>query len=185
MDRVVTCLLEQGVGDLSLRPLADRAGTSARLLIYHFDSKENLIATALDEVRRRVESGLAESAAAARPTTLPQLLRFFWTWALRPENQAHFRLLFEVDALSLFDRVSFSLEGRRAAAERWLTLLARASAELGDRGPRLAEHATLIMGALVGLLQDQFSTGDHERTTAALESLIGLLEPVAAEGAPQ
>ena len=183
LDRIVATLLDRGVGDLSLRPLAERAGTSARLLIYHFDSKENLIATALDEVRRRVEAGLSEAAAAERPTSLAELLRFFWNWALRPENQTSFRLLFEVDALSMFDRASFSLAGRRAAAERWMALLGRAGEGIGDDGPRLAGHATLIMGALVGLLQDQFATDDRSRTTAALEGLIRLLKPVGVEGA--
>ena len=176
LDRIVASLLEHGVGDLSLRPLAERAGTSARLLIYHFDSKENLVATALDEVRRRVEQDLGEAARHEHIRSPADLLRFFWDWALRAENRNAFRLLFEVDALSLFDRVSFSREGRRAAAARWVALLERAAVGLDEGGPLLTRHATLVIGAMTGLLQDVFSTGDEARTTAALESLIRLLQ---------
>ena len=134
------------------------------------------MATALDEVRRRIEQGLEQAGRQTVLRTPADVLRFFWGWALRPENRNAFRLLFEVDALSLFDRVSFSLEGRRAAAERWLALLGRAAEGLDGGGPGLRKHATLIVGAVTGLLQDVFSTGDEARTTAALEYLIVLIE---------
>ena len=35
-DELVGYLLEHGLSDISLRPLADALGISARLLIYHF-----------------------------------------------------------------------------------------------------------------------------------------------------
>ena len=50
-DELVAYLLEHGLSDLSLRPLADALGTSARLLIYHFESKEGLLTEVLDSMQ--------------------------------------------------------------------------------------------------------------------------------------
>ena len=36
-------VLENGLADVSLRPLAKAAGTSDRMLLYHFGSKEELV----------------------------------------------------------------------------------------------------------------------------------------------
>ncbi|MDE2280697.1 MAG: TetR family transcriptional regulator, partial [Xanthomonadaceae bacterium] len=39
IEPIVGYLLEHGLANLSLRPLATAIGTSARLLVYHFESK--------------------------------------------------------------------------------------------------------------------------------------------------
>ena len=41
-------VLENGLADVSLRPLAKAAGTSDRMLLYHFGSKEELVAALLE-----------------------------------------------------------------------------------------------------------------------------------------
>ena len=40
-------VLEHGLLDLSLRPLAADLGTSDRMLLYHFGAKDELVATIL------------------------------------------------------------------------------------------------------------------------------------------
>jgi AcrR family transcriptional regulator len=52
-------LLEHGVADLSLRPLASEIGTSARLLIYHFESKDGLIRAVMEEARLRAQQSFS------------------------------------------------------------------------------------------------------------------------------
>ncbi len=47
LDAIVDALLEDAIADLSLKPLAERVGTSARLLIDHFGNKETLLTDAL------------------------------------------------------------------------------------------------------------------------------------------
>ncbi|MFZ9395925.1 MAG: TetR family transcriptional regulator, partial [Erythrobacter sp.] len=44
LPRLAAHVLAHGLAGASLRPLARAAGTSARMLIYHFGSKERLIA---------------------------------------------------------------------------------------------------------------------------------------------
>jgi AcrR family transcriptional regulator len=166
LDKIVDALLEHGVADLSLRPLAERVGSSARLLIYHFGSKEKLLVEALAAVRIRVAKSLTERSAQIRPASLSEVLLMFWDWATATANQNYFRLLFEVDGLSMFNRVVFSDQAVRDGTTVWLTLIEKSAG---------TANATLIMGALNGLLQDFLTTGDRERTTEALHALIALI----------
>ncbi len=175
LERIVDELLASGVGDLSLRPLAERVGTSARLLIYHFDSKEQLVAAALSQVRARVQTSLSARAVRAKPQSLRDLLLMFWDWATEAANQRYFRLLFEVDGLAMFDRISFSDEVKRANSATWTDGIERAAATLSREGELFSAHSTLIMCAFSGLLQEFLSTGDRETTTAALLALVDLI----------
>lgn len=181
LDKIVDALLTEGVADLSLRPLAERVGTSARLLIYHFETRDNLIASALAEVRLRADQALRRLAARETPDSLGASLLMFWDWATAEPNQRYFRLLFEVDGLSMFDRLRFSRETRQDGAAAWLALIERAAARTPGERVLPPGLSTLILGALNGLLQDFLSTGDRARTTAALVDLIELLDAAARE----
>jgi AcrR family transcriptional regulator len=172
LDRVVDDLLANGVAELSLRPLAERVGTSARLLIYHFESKERLLDCALTRVRTRVRDALAALATRRRPATLFDALTMFWAWATAAENQGFFRLLFEVDGLSMFNTLHLTQGTRRDGTSVWLAMIARAGLLQADSQTIGPARGTLIMAALNGLLQDFLTTGDLDRTTAALDDLL-------------
>jgi AcrR family transcriptional regulator len=189
LGKIVNDLLTHGAADLSLRPLAERVGTSARLLMYHFDSKEQLVAAALAEVRRHIGASLHARASEVRPETLRELVGMVWDWATEAPNQRYFRLLFEVDGLAMFDRLSFSEEVRRANSAVWITLIDGAASRLTQGGDLFSAHSTLILGTFTGLLQDFLSTGDRPRTTQALNALIDLISkgrnaPAQTEGRP-
>lgn len=175
--KIVAELLTNGAAELSLRPLAERVGSSARLLIYHFESKEQLVAAALAEVRRLIGASLYARAAQSRPETLRGLLMMVWDWATETPNQRYFRLLFEVDGLAMFDRLSFSEEVRRANSAVWITLIEKGAGRLTQGGDLFSAHSTLILGTFIGLLQEFLSTGDRARTTDALCALIDLISP--------
>jgi len=175
LDRIVDTLLAGGSADLSLRPLAESVGTSARLLIYHFGTKEKLIADALSVVRLRTERSLQALAAREKPASLKDFLFMFWNWATDKPNQGYFRLLFEVDGLSMYNRLKLSRQARQDGASVWVALIDRAAAVASEDGKLLSAHSTLIVGAITGLLQDFLSTGDRKRTTAALSDLVDLV----------
>jgi AcrR family transcriptional regulator len=175
MNAIVEALLAHGAAELSLRPLAERVGTSARLLIYHFGSKEQLLADTLAEVRHRILAALAADAVKVHPKTLRELVMMVWDWAVAPANQNYFRLLFEVDGLTMFDQMGSTQEAGRAHTATWISAIERAAERLPADGPLFAAHSTLILGALAGLLQEFLSTGDLDRTTAAMSALIDLI----------
>jgi AcrR family transcriptional regulator len=59
-------VLEHGLNTASLRPLAKSAGTSDRMLIYHFGSKDALVADLLDHLAAQMAQGLDAALPDAR-----------------------------------------------------------------------------------------------------------------------
>ncbi|ABC63752.1 transcriptional regulator, TetR family protein [Erythrobacter litoralis HTCC2594] len=86
-------VLEHGLVGLSLRPLAKAAGTSDRMLIYHFGSKDALVAALLDHLAGlftlmldeafpmgRAESRKACFESVMDSTAQPEFRPFFGFW---------------------------------------------------------------------------------------------------------
>lgn len=166
-------LLRYGVGGLSLRPMARAMGTSARLLIYHFGSRERLLIEAMAVIRARARAEVTTMLSASSTADLGSLTRTFWRWCTSTKNRPYLRLLFEVHGLALQQprRYGTYLEG---SVGHWIQLLSDALApRLGRR--RAGASATLLVGAIDGLLMDYLSTGDLARTTSAIELLARAL----------
>jgi AcrR family transcriptional regulator len=77
-----------GLAGASLRPLARAAGTSDRMLIYHFGSKGNLIAELLDhladEILSALSAALPAEPAESEATCVAAVVRLFRTPTFRP-----------------------------------------------------------------------------------------------------
>jgi len=101
LDASIEYLLEHGVADLSLRPLAAKVGSKARLLVYHFGSKEALVTDAMIIVRDRVQHNFAALVKNDQGRKPSQMMRAFWNWAISKEHERYLRLFFEVHGLAL------------------------------------------------------------------------------------
>jgi AcrR family transcriptional regulator len=167
LDAIVEYILRRGVGDLSLRPLAAATGTRARLLIYHFGSKEALIVEAMEAIQRRAQRSFLAALAGSRPPTPGGLARRFWAWATDEKNDGVARLFFELHGLALRGPRRYAAYSRESGV-RWRSLVVEALPARW-RAERREAFATLVAGAVDGLLLDYLSTGDIERTTRALD----------------
>jgi AcrR family transcriptional regulator len=165
-------VLEHGLAGLSLRPLASALGTSTRMLLYDFDSKDELIMEVLTEVRRRESSLLAEHLDVTG-VSQADLVRVVWRWISSEERAGFLRLFFEVyvDAMSHPD--AYSGRGRAMVTE-WLDQLG--SAVRGSQHDGVDSSATLMIAVVRGLLLDRLNTGDEHRTDRALECFARLLD---------
>ncbi len=172
LEKIVDALLANGIADLSLRPLAKTVGTSARLLIYHFGTKEQLLTDALAEVRRRIETSVRKLAAQEQPKSLEGFLLMFWKWALQESSQKYFRLFFEIDGLAMQNRKKFSGKFWGSGFSKWVELFESSFGVLAAGQGGHPGAPTLVLAALNGLLHDFLATGDRKRTTAALHYLI-------------
>jgi AcrR family transcriptional regulator len=86
---IANAVLAGGLGEASLRPLARAAGTSDRMLIYHFGTKEALIADLLAYMARSYAGAIdaamaAEGRAATRGQALARILRHARSDAMQP-----------------------------------------------------------------------------------------------------
>ncbi len=81
-------VLEHGLGGASLRPLALAAGTSDRMLIYHFGNKEALIADLLAYLAglysAALEAGMGETRAKTRQECVARILALGRDPAMQP-----------------------------------------------------------------------------------------------------
>jgi AcrR family transcriptional regulator len=163
--------LRHGVADLSLRPLAAAVGTSARMLIHYFGSKEALIGEVMTEVQRRFQEsfkGVAEKPSSDKQSVLTE----FWSVLSRPGNRPTLRLLFEVQILALQNPRRY---------RRYLNQTSTGWRELIQEAlPRAKANdgaATLYNAVIDGLLLDLLSTGDLRRTTRALKEFAKQCRP--------
>jgi AcrR family transcriptional regulator len=164
IEKALDYFLKHGLAALSLRPLAGQIGSSARLLVYHFGSKDGLITAVMDEVRARVQKSFAASAAPSAKGGRNGAMRSFWAWITHPANVPYLRLLFEVQVLALQNPGVYAryLEGTSSS---WLEVIERSLPP--SRANRSV--ATLCTAVIDGLLLEFLSTGDRRRTTSALE----------------
>jgi AcrR family transcriptional regulator len=162
--------LEHGVAGLSLRPLAGEIGTSARLLVYHFGSKDALVAAVMEEVHRKIQKSFVKHIGDPAKKAPKNVMSTFWAWTIHPTNVRYLRLLFEVQVLAIQNPTTYAgyLKGTSSS---WLGLI---EASL----PPLKESraiATLCAAVIDGLLFEYLSTHDRRRTTDALEFFSRLM----------
>jgi len=154
LQATVAYILEHGVGDLSLRPLAAAIGSKARLLIYHFGSREALIEAALFAALQRLQKQFTDSGSD---------ILGFWNWAMRPASLPYVRLVFEVHGLAPRHPKLFGGYVRNAIVG-WTDIIA---ARVHSR-----EKARIIVAVFDGLLLDYLASGDRVRTTRALRRFL-------------
>lgn len=177
LQKILDYLLENGVANLSLRPLAEAVGTSARLLIYHFGSKEELIRVVMEEVQSQFQASFADFARGRNSSRSIHPMMEFWKSLSRPQNLPYLRLLLEVQVLAL-QNPSHWAKYLEKSSNGWLEIIE------GSLPPSKRNRAlsTLYAAVMDGLILELLGTGDHSRTTKALELLIGNLNPAEASG---
>ncbi|WP_066947953.1 TetR/AcrR family transcriptional regulator [Microtetraspora fusca] len=173
-------LLEHGVSGVSLRPLAAEVGASPRTLLYHFGSREELIAEALRRCRARY---LAVADALVRDATpvggdIAGVLATLWTHSATPAARP-FLLLF-LDAYTCALRSSDG-EGEILTElfGRWHDRITGELTAVGaDPGPA-ASVASLAIAVHRGLLIEWLATGDSARLDAARAAALDMLGALA------
>jgi len=170
LSKAADYVLGHGLEGLSLRPLAAALGTSTRMLLYDFESKEKLIEQVLVEIRRREAELLVEMQAGPAAAEPAETLAAIWEWVTADERAPFMRLFFEtyVDAMAHPDSYA---EGGRPMVGDWLEFLGTRW-----RPDRLdPATATLFVAVVRGLLLDRLTATDPERTDRALRRFTALL----------
>ena len=169
LDRVIAHVAATGLADQSLRELAAGAGTSHRMLIYHFGSRAGLVAAIAARIEADQRGALADLAAEASDAA--DLQRQLWARVSDPAIAPFVRLFFDVLGLALAGREGTE-QFRGALVEPWLEA-ATAAAEAVSAEPR-RDDLRLGMAVSRGLLIDVLATGDVAGATAAHERFIAL-----------
>jgi AcrR family transcriptional regulator len=162
--RSLDYFLRHGIAELSLRPLARQIGTSARLIIYHFGSRDGLITAVMDEVRTRLQKAFAEIVMETQKSSTAGIMRAFWNWMIDESHIGYVRLLFEVQVLAIQNPLKYARYLGQTSSS-WLDIIE--SSLPPSKENRVI--ATMCAALIDGLLLEYLSTGDSKRTTKALE----------------
>jgi AcrR family transcriptional regulator len=160
-----------GVGNLSLRGLAAALGTSHRMLIYHFGSREGLLIEVIRSVEAQQRAALAEILLDDEDAPPAETMRRMWRRLADPALWPNERLFFEVYAQALqgSPHARPLLDG---IVELWVEPVTRVGVARGMDEARARAEARLGVAVTRGLLLDLLATGDREAVDAAMERYI-------------
>ena len=169
LDAAYRYVLEHGLADLSLRPLAAAIGSSPRVLLFLFDSKDGLVrallararAEELDVLERVRRVGVAGGPLAATEA--------IWSWLAEPQHRGLLALWLEGYARSLVEIDGLWAGFAARTVHDWLELLDEVTTGTDD------VDRTLLLAVLRGCVLDLLATGDAGRTGAAIDRYLRLI----------
>jgi AcrR family transcriptional regulator len=159
--------LEQGLPS-RLEPFAAAAGTSTRMLIYHFDTRDALLREVLGQARWRQRSLFGEVLRVQPDEPYVVTLARAWSTMTGPAGRPF---------LALFGRLREDSEQRLwpgfklEATTDWLAPLEEGLESIGR-----PELATLVLAVIRGLIMDLEATSDAERTDRAFTDFLQTLK---------
>jgi AcrR family transcriptional regulator len=168
LERIVGEVATNGLADRSMRELAAGVGSSHRMLLYHFGSRDGLVAAIVAATEAAQREALRE--LATETDSPADLVRALWARVSAPELRPFVRLFFE----------TLATQARTPGAATdptsdWLDTVH----DLGGGVGRGSDDTDTRLGIAVtrGLLIDVLATGDVDAATASLERYLDLAEP--------
>jgi AcrR family transcriptional regulator len=167
-------VLANGLVGLSLRPLAAALGTSDRMLIYHFGSKERLVGEILAHAQQRLAQSVSPPDAQVR--TLAELIGYLWTALKAPAAAKVTRLYLETCVLAVQDPERWR-DAPALLRGPWRPPLRAGLIAFGIPPHQADPLSDLVLDTLDGLALDRLTTTDPARVDAAAAAFAALLSP--------
>lgn len=160
--------LQHGLDGLSLRPLAGAIGSSPRVLLFLFGSKDGLVRALLARARTDELALLDRIRHKGSPGDLADIVRTTWGWLAAGEHRPLLVLWAQAYARSLTEPDGPWAGCARQTVEDWLGVLATGQPPDRRRSAAGAAERSLALAVLRGCLLDLLATDDLDRTTAAV-----------------
>ena len=162
---LVAHLEHHGLADTSLRAMATAVGSSHRMLLYHFGSREGLLVEVSRAVERQQREGF-EAMLADASMTPQQVMWAMYAQVADPALHPAERLFFELYVLALLDPGASTFVPE--VVEAWLPPLTRLFTRLGLEDDAARAEARLSLATSRGMLLDLLATGDRAAVDAAM-----------------
>ncbi|MER7249401.1 hypothetical protein [Kribbella sp. NPDC000426] len=171
LDKVADELGTNGLVDFSLRRAARAAGTTHKVLLYHFDGAEDLLTQAVLQLReRRITRALAAATEGPADRSLADRVRSMWPTLIGEESW----VLDQAIGLAMYDAPRYADLARTASRQYLPTLLSLCPESWSEQ--RRQEVAELILATLRGFLIEWRTSGDAAGIDAGLAALTRALE---------
>jgi len=168
-------VLVHGLAGMSLRPLAKAIGSSPRVLLFLFGSKDALIRALLDRARAEELAAIAAFREMESPADLIDSARQVWQWLSAPGHRHLLGLWVEAYARSLVDPAGPWSGFAAQTVQDWLGLLASRQPPRWRRTAAAAAERTAVLALLRGAMLDVLATGEEARTTQSVTLLLDAL----------
>jgi AcrR family transcriptional regulator len=177
LERVTDDLAANGLVDFSLRRAARAAGTTHKVLLYHFDGAEDLLAQAIYQLReRRITNALTAAGQDPARRTLGSRVRAIWPVLIGEES----RVLDQAIGLAMYDPDRYAELGRGASDQYLPALLSLCPEHWPQR--RKVEVAQMVLAALRGFLIGRLTSDDTTGIESGLMALARNLDREEAAG---
>jgi AcrR family transcriptional regulator len=170
-------VLDHGLIGLSLRPLAVALGTSDRMLLYHFTSKDDLVAAVLRESNDR---SIAQIRALAGCDSVGEEVESLWRAMTSPDLARCQRVYVEASALGLFGKEPYASVVREANGV-WVAAMADRLVSAGVPRDRADRAVMLVDAAFMGFQLD-LPVESRPAVEQAVRDLAAAVEALAAGG---
>lgn len=172
-DAIVRYLTRHGLADLSLRPLAKAVGSSPRVLLYYFGSKEKMVVKVLTEVRHRQRASYDQIQAAG----VAEACWTVWKRMSASDSEPLFRLFFEAYGIALRHPQIYKAF-LRDTIEDWLRFVGDPLCREGYERREARAFATIALAGLRGFMLDYCSTRDRKRLDRAVGMWLRTLDSI-------
>ncbi|MEU4094219.1 TetR/AcrR family transcriptional regulator [Streptomyces sp. NPDC026673] len=180
LDQVREYVVGHGLAELSLRPMAKALGTSDRMLLYYFGTKERLVAEALalDANRPILRFGevLAAVGTPRDAAGMRRLAEAMWRELRSPERRALMPLYLEMMAAVMLRPERHGPYMRDLIGE-WTELVAPLFEGIGMSEESALTEARVLVDASFGVLVAHLVDGDEGPAESAFGALLDRLEP--------
>lgn len=150
LDRITDHVLEEGLIGLTLRPVAAAVGTSDRMLVYHFGSRDALVSAVVACASDR--SVVAIGRLPSAPTVRSAVNRLWAAYRTEPLSSC-LDVYVQAATTGLIGREPY-LSDARASNEQWAAALRDYFVRSGAPARRVARIVTLVDSALCGFHLD-------------------------------
>ncbi len=174
IEQVTDHVLEHGLIGLTLRPLAAAIGTSDRMLIYHFESRDALVSEVVARTTRRA---IAEVEALPGAPTVRSAINRLWR-AYRDEPLSPMLTLYcQAAASGLIGEEPYRSDARASNAQ-WAAALSDYLVRSGAPVRRVARIVTLVDSSLYGFHLD-LATDRPEELARGVDDLAAAAQALA------
>ena len=150
LDQVTDHVLQHGLIGLTLRPVAAAIGTSDRMLLYHFHSRDELVAAV---VARASDRGVAEVESLPAVDGVRAAVNSLWQTFLTEPLRGFLDVYCQAAATGLIGREPY-LSVVRESNDRWSSALEQYLVRCGAPPEKVARVVTLVDSSLLGFHLD-------------------------------
>jgi AcrR family transcriptional regulator len=167
-------VLDHGIGELSLRPIARALGVTHATLLRHFSSKDELLVQVVRAIYADFTALLDNDEELRAAHSVAELLTKLWRRLCEPRQQRQFLLLFELVAREAREP-EWEAGLRRSIISDWLPPIEDRLIRDGWPAGDATALATQLLAQIRGLQLDLLISGDRARVDRSIELTADML----------